>query len=255
MKCYATCVAELDGKVYVAVEGSKSCCDPLVYDSYNDDWSTLPKLPHRGFSLVAVSYKKQLLAIGGVSGSEVSNKVFAWDENSNEWTTPYPDMPTARFNSSSIFHRSTCTVIVAGGVTCSKTFTVTGAVEVLHISAGSDSHWSIVEILPYVISEALPLIVDDTLYIAEGFDDNGESTCNIVTVSLSELLQSSVKTTRSGKVWHKLPDMPYSSWSIIHYQGRLVIFNGDRKVGQSGNWELVHLGYLYNPNTESWNYI
>ena len=255
MKCYATSIAELDGKVYVAVEGSKGCCDPLVYDSRKDDWSALPKLPYSGFSLVAVCYKKQLLAIGGVSDDRICNKVFAWDENNNEWTTPYPDMPTARFHSSSISHRSTCTVIVAGGVTCSETFAKTGAVEVLYICAGSDSHWSVVKALPYVISEALPLIVGDTLYIAEGFDDNFESVCNVVTASLPELLQSNVKKTRSDKVWHKLPNMPYSTWSIVHYQGYLIIFNGDHKDEQSGNWELVQRGYIYNPNTESWNYI
>ena len=49
--------------------------------------------------------------------------------------------------------------------------------------------------------------------------------------------------------------MPCSSWSMTHYQGRLIIFNGDRKVEQSGNWELVKMSYLYNPNTKSWDYV
>ena len=245
MKCYATSVAELDGKVYIA---------PLVYDSHMDQWSTLPKLPHVRFSLVAVPHKKQVLAIGGVSGDEVSNKVFAWNENNKKWTTPYPDMPTARYDCCSISHGSA--VIVAGGVTCRKPCTLTGAVEVLHFGSWfSKPYWSVVEQLPYVISEALPLVIDDNLYIAEGFDDNGESTCNIVTASLPKLLQSSVKKTKGDKVWNRLPDMPYSSWSITHYQGRLIIFNGDRKVEQSGNWELVQMRYLYNPNTKSWDHV
>ena len=163
-----------------------------------DEWSALPKLPHRRFSLVAVPYKKQLLAIGGVSDDGVSNKVFAWDENNKKWTTPYPDMPTTRCHSSSISHGSA--VIVAGGVTSLNPHTLTGAVEVLHLgSRFSKPYWIVVEQLPYVVFEALLLITDDQLYIAEGYGDSG-SICNIVTASLPELLQSSVKNTRSGGV-------------------------------------------------------
>lgn len=213
MKCYATSVAELDGKVYVAVEDSKGCYfDPLVYDSSKDQWSKLPKLPHGGFSLVVVLHKKQLLAIGGLDDRHnVSNKVFAWDEQNRKWSTPYPNMPTARCHSSSISHGST--VIVAGGVTSKYPQTMmTGAVEVLHIKERdtmfSRSSWSVVERLPHVIREAVPLIINDNLLIAVGCNDTDEEMCGIVTASLSELLQSGSKKTTDGRVWHKLPDMP-----------------------------------------------
>ena len=262
MKCWATSVTELDGRVYITTQGDRTdYVNPMMYDSYKDKWSVLPILPHARFSLVAVPYKKQLLAIGGVSGSEVSNKVFAWDENNKKWTTPYPDMPTARYGCCSISHGSA--VIVAGGITCYNPLTLTGVVEVLHINEHSGSlsksYWSEVEQLPYAVYELVPLMIDDNLYIAVGNDDDG-STCNIVTASVPELLQSGVKnTTRSGKVWHKLPDMPYSSWSINHYQGRLIIFTGDHRVEQPGQseptWELLSQIHVYNPNTKSWDLI
>ena len=63
--------------------------------------------------------------------NEITNKVFLWDEKNNKWTTPYPNMPTARCRCSSISHGST--VIVAGGVPCRHPFTMTRAVEVLYI--------------------------------------------------------------------------------------------------------------------------
>ena len=230
VKCCATSVAELDGKVYVAVEGSDiyNSVIPLMYDSYEDKWFVLAELPYYWFSLVVVPYKKQLLAIGGVSSDdEVTNEVFAWDEGNNKWTTPYPNMPTARCKFSCISHRSS--VIVAGGMTCLNLWKLTEAVEVLHTtehkSRISKSQWSIVQQLPHAVCEPVPLIVDDTLYIASGFDNNKHNTCNIVTASLPELIQSSDKKT--GSVWHKLPDMPYSSSSVIHYQGRLIVLNGD----------------------------
>ena len=261
MKCWATSVTELNRKVYITAQGGcTSYLNPMMYDSYEDKWSLLPKLPHVRFSLVAVPHKKQLLAIGGVSGNEINNKVFTWDEDNQKWTTPYRNMPTARYDCCSIFHGSA--VIVAGGVTCRNPLTMTGAVEVLHINehngSFSKSYWSEVEQLPYSVYELVPLVIDDNLYFAVGYDDDG-STCNIVTASLPELLQSSVKKTRSGRVWHKLPDMPYSSWSINHYQDHLIIFTGDHRVEQPGQrkstWELVSHIHLYNPNTKSWDHV
>ena len=67
-----------------------------------------------------------------------------------------------------------------------------------------------VEQLPFATNEVVPLIVDDNLYIAVGSNKDGQSTCscNVVTVSLPQLLQISNNNTGSSQVWNKLPDMP-----------------------------------------------
>ena len=257
VKCWVTSVAELDGKVYITAEGDHCCLvNPLMYDSYKDQWSPLPNLPHVGFSLVVLPYKKQLLAIGGISGVKVSSKVFAWEEDDQKWTTPYPNMPTARYSSCSISHGSA--VIVAGGITCRNPFTMTGVVEVLHVDKRGESYWTEVEQLPHVAYELVPIIIDDDLYIGVGFNDDG-STCDIVTTSLPELLQNGVRKTRSSRLWSKMPDMPYSSWSLDQYQGRLIIFTGDHRVEQPGQskwtWELIPQIHLYNPGTKSWDHV
>ena len=206
----------LDEKVYAAILGSRGgYVESLMYDSNKDWWSSLPALPYTHFSLVTVPNNRELLAIGGMVNKngvdEISNKVFLWDEQNKRWTTPYPNMPTARYSCSSISHGST--VIVVGGITCSDVLTVTRAVEVLHIKEHSwftRSYWSVVEQLPHVVYNAIPLIVNDKLHIATGYDKTGPSICNVVAASLPELLQSSNKNTSSGQVWHKLPDMPYT---------------------------------------------
>ena len=214
-KFWANSVAELDGKVYVSGEGGEGVyvC-PFMYDSNKDQWSILPELPCGHFSLVTVTEKKQLLAIGGRTNNngviEMSNKVFLWDGKYQKWFTPYPNMPTARCRSSSISHG--LTVIVAGGITCLDPATIARAVEVLHINDNNlhDSYWSVIEQLPLVVYEAILLIVNDKLYIAQGYDSSpGFSTCNVVTASLPELLQSSNNNTSSSQVWSKLPDMPF----------------------------------------------
>ena len=264
-KCWANSVVELDGKVYVpGYHGGGAYTFVLMYDSNKDQWCRLPDLPCWHFSLVTVTEKKQLLAIGGCTNNngviEGSNKVFLWDEKYKKWLSPYPNMPTARYRSSSISHG--LTVIVAGGVTCFDPYTITRAVEVLHINDNNlhDSYWSVVEQLPLVVFEAIPLIVNDKLYIAVGADTYGcPTTCNVVTASLPELLQSSNNNTSSSQVWSKLPDMPYSSVSINHYQGHLITFTGGRQVELPDEdkpvWELVPLIHIYNPDTKTWDCV
>ena len=216
------------------------------------------------FSLVTVTEKQQLLAIGGNVRNngviEFNNKLFLWNKRYNKWLTPYLNMPTARCSCSSISHG--LTVIVAGGMTCWDPLTITKSVEVLHINDNNlhDSYWSVVEQLPHVVYDAIPLIVNDKLYIAQGCDRlPGSTTCNVVTASLPELLQSSNNNTSSSQVWSKLPDMPYSSYSINHYQGHLITFTGDQKVEGPGEdkpvFELVPLIHIYNPDTKTWDCV
>ena len=116
-----------------------------------------------------------------------------------------------------------------------------------------------VEQLPHVVNKAIPLIVDDTLYIAQGYNEKyGPSTCKVVAASLPELLQSNEKDISSGQVWKKLPDMPYSSFSINHYQGRLVTFGGGYQVEHDGDkpvWQSVPLIHIYNPDTRTWDCV
>ena len=264
-KCWVFSVAELDGKVYVSGYSEGGVYPfPFMYDSNKDQWSTLPKLPCGCFGIVTVTEKKQLLTIGGFTNNngvvEESNKVFLWDEKYNKWLTPYPNMPTARRNCSSISHG--LAVIVAGGITCVDPFTITRSVEVLHINDNNlhDSYWSVVEQLPHVVYLANPLIVNDKLYITVGYDTfPGSSTCNVVTASLPELLQSSNNNTSSSQVWSKLPDMPYSSFSINHYQAHLITFTGYCMVKRPDEdkpvCELVPLIHIYNPDTKTWDCV
>ena len=262
-KFWVTSVAELDGKVYVTITDSEIAYDaPLMYDSNKDQWSTLPTLHYARFSLVSVPEKKQLLAIGGMVNDNgvivISNKVFLWNDRNRRWTAPYPKMPTARHCCSAISYGST--VIVAGGIVYDSPGILTRAVEVLHInSVLIASEWRVVEQLPYVLNEAVSFIINDTLYLAQGYETyTGPSTCNVVTASLPELLQSN-KNTSSGQVWKKLPDMPYSSRSICHYQGRLITFGGGQKVEESDAenlvWQSVPLIHIYNPDTKTWDCV
>ena len=254
----------MDGIIYASMMfESGGYLSPFMYDPDENQWSSLPFLPYIHYSLVTIPDIKQLLAIGGMVSihgkAKVTGEVYVWNKN-KKWTTPYPNMPTARYRCSSVSHG--LNVIVVGGKTCKHPFTMTRAVEVLQLQELNDPfpHWYVVEQLPHIVREAIPLIANDMLYIAQGCDGDGDArTCNIVTASLPELLQSSNKNNSNTQVWGRLPDMPFSSFSIHHYEGHLITFTGSHKVEQSGEdkpvWQLVPLVHIYNPDTKSWDCV
>ena len=118
---FVSSAAEVNEKVYVSIKGAThSYFYPLMYDC-NKDKYMLPALPDAYFSIVTVPDKKQLLAIRGMVINsnfvvEISSKVFLWDEENRKWTTPYPNMPTARcyirIYCTSISHESTVIIII-----------------------------------------------------------------------------------------------------------------------------------------------
>ena len=248
IKRRVTSITELDGSVYVSLSGHYTY--PLKYDSRKDEWSRLPALPLKHFSLVSVPSKQQLLAIGGTTDAKVCNKVFHWDEVFNKWLNSYPDMPTARFYCSCVCQGSR--VIVSGGVTHLDSLTLTRAVEILHIKQ-LKSHWSVVEQLPIALYQSVSFIINYVLFIVGGFDKL-QNTPYVFTVPLQKLMESSNDTIFSPQVWEKLFDMPYVSMSINHYQGRLVTFGGCYRFARH-NFTTTPLIHLYNPDTTSWDCV
>lgn len=262
-KFWVTSVAELNKKVYISVRtGEFSRYNPFVYDLNKDKWDQLPPLPSdiHQFSLVAVHKINRILAIGGENINVISKKVFTWNENT--WSNEYTDMPTARSRPSSICYDTS--VIVAGGIIKNPDI-FTQAVEILYIN-GSYSRWDIVEQLPFGVYGAIPLIVENTIYIAVGYDDQTlvnniryDSTRNIVKANIPDLLKSSNENKVNKSIWKKLPDMPYSSWSINYYKNNLIAFTGDSFVQLSEKdvvlCQTVPLIHIYNPRTFSWDCV
>jgi len=260
VKCWITSIAELDGKVYVALSNVHS---PYMYDIHMDHWSKLAAMPSTNFSIVSVKETRQILVIGGVTRQGKANKnvfvllIHPVHVSKGDSLTRYPDMPTARYKPICISYRSS--VIVAGGITDLRPLTKTRAVEILHISK-IDVYWYIAEPLPHVANEAIPLIIKEDLYIAGGFDEDDYHTRNVVTASLQRLFQS-FNYTNSGQVWNKLPDMPYCCHSIFYYKENLITITGNFLSEQRNDkgillfCKALPLIHLYNPLTMCWDCV
>ena len=168
-------------------------------------------------------------------------------------------MLTARSRSSTASYDSS--VIVAGGIINMETEISTKEVEVLSLT---HLQWYRVEPLPHVVHGAIPLIIENSVYYAVGYDDQVyvnkrlDSTCNIVKAYIPDLVGNNA-SINNGSVWKKLTDMPYSSWSFNYYKNNLIAFTGDSIVQPSENSNLtcqnVPLIYIYNPSTYLWDCV
>ena len=250
----------MDGKVYVTTYTS-SC---FMYDIDKNCWDSLPILSRFYCSLVALHSRKQLLAIGGsLKSGGMSNEILLLDENCKKWDIKYPNMPTPRCSITGICYHST--VIVAGGITNWTPWTLTKVVEVLHIndSSPSDSQWSTVEQLPHLMYGAIPLLCNDNLYISSVLDyvdlQQDENTLTVVAVSVPKLLKSNHTNTVSSSLWHKLPDPPYSSCSIVCFRDHLITFTGIHMVEKPYKSKpIIKLNpeiHIYNSCTLSWDCV
>ena len=234
-----------------------------MYDCNENRWDSLSTLPLNilNFSLVAVKQINSILAIGGHTQytNQISDQVFKWN-GIDCWLKDLPSMNIARYCSSTVSHDAL--VIVAGGIINQQPETSTKEIEVLSLN---DLQWIRVEPLPHVVHGAIPLIIENSVYYAVGYDDQVrvnnrlDSTCNIVKAYIPDLLGNNNATINNGSVWKKLTDMPYSSWSFNYYKNNLIAFTGNSAVQPSENSKLtcqnVPLIYIYNPSTNLWDCV
>ena len=142
-----------------------------VYDINTDRWGQLPPSGH--YKGIPQIIGGRLAIIGGhLSATEkMTNKVSTFDEDSQTWTSYYPDLLSVRSKPGIVSHLEH--VIVAGGgrltAKDNKTPVIQDDIEVLNWI--ENSHWRKVSIkLPVPMYGFIPTICDDHLLIV-GYSD------------------------------------------------------------------------------------
>lgn len=236
--------AACNGNVAYFMNWNGETCS-YINNSTNRKWSVLPKYFYQYATLVVISGK--LTAIGGCSGNVYStnmytNQLFSLHDNTT-WEVVFPPMPTKRQDTSAASSKTH--VIVAGGMCGPFINSSVATVEVMDIETLS---WSTVASLPHPYTGAFIAISGDGLFMLGGFDNRSE-TKSALTCSLTELLQSSVKTA-SLSVWHRIADTPAYQSSCASPNGEILAVGGCEKEGKAS--DAVH---KYNPTTNSWDLI
>jgi len=212
-------------KVYV-MAGDAPQDDTLYYVfSYNiaiNNWSKLPSPGHYMGRIQIIS--DQLTVIGGLNNAtrEFTNKISTFNNNSNNWTSYYPNMIKARSKPGVTTHEDH--VIVLGGGTDN---TIRNDIEVLKLS--QPFQWMICNItLPEPMWRISPIISDDQLYIV-GYTTADGTYTRAYQVAVDSIISSIGQPPTSGQSvnWNKLPNAPHYNTALLPHSYPPVIIGGD----------------------------
>ena len=227
------------------------------YDASQDKWSDLPPLPVRFFGVGRLN--GTLVVAGGTKDAKgiikgISNKVYTYNEQLNQWEETIPSMPTARQSPGVLSLESA--LIVASGFTAGQEFANT-----VEIFQRSTSQWYRTDPLPIHCCDVSMVANGTRCYVLGGFQD---PLClnQAVYASFDDLLQHAIpadQTTRDGDssrdtptAWKVLPDTPIYRPAAAMVAGYLLAIGGsETSEGGSDRKEI----YAYSPSTQSWIYI
>ena len=222
-------------KVYIGGGYSENGDIVMVYALHTESWRRLPPYESQWLGMAVVN--DQLVLVGGrrMSTSKATNVLGVWDEGSQTWTHPFPEMPTSRYFLSAISYQKW--LVVAGGSFSNK-------VELLDTLSGQ---WYKGSPLPSECSEMTSAINGNMWYLSGGFSSQG-SNKHVFSVCLDELISQAVSESAgttspsTPSPWQTLTDTPLTLSTVLLLNGALLI------VGGNDSSAIHH----YKPSHKSW---
>lgn len=197
----------------------------FAYNIALDNWKSLPPCPVSYFGLAKL--EERLVALGGITHSKgISDKVYTFDQGSQQWNSTLPNMLTARHSLSAITFESN--IFACGGKDASG---VSDSVEVL--KAGS-SQWYGTHPLPFPCYHMSSTVIHGCCYMLGGFDQHA-FTDKVIYTSLTSLLEDSAITSKSRghSLWHSLHSVRYTCAAAANVGGCLLAIGGGRTFGNA----------------------
>lgn len=243
----------INGKVYF--KGDTEHADVFkayCYDPSQNNWTTLPPLPVRWFSLGQVNGK--LVAIGGKRESDNSstNEVLTYDERARKWKRTTPPMITAR-DSSGVISLQSALVVAGGDDDKSKTCT-----DVVEVFKPGTSQWYKTDPLPTPCFDVSLTTTGGTCYVIGGFGPEDMYLNQALTASVDDLLHNAVPAKDATSVetrqsaWKKIANTPTYHPTAALLDGKLLAMGG-REMSKGG--EHMKGVYVYSPSIDSWMYM
>ena len=212
----------------------------MEYVTRSGKWGMLT--PYRLCNFAMTVINNQLVLVGGEDKWIRKSKLLAvWSTDSEEWTHPYPDMPTARFNAFAVTYDKW--LIVAGGR--SGDGTCLSTVEVINIDT---KQWYTGTPTPTAFTHMKTAIVGDLWYLMGGHDDNDRATDIVYSVSLPVLISQVNSTQRDPQIWKCISGLGLYYSTPLSISGSLLAVGGEIM----GKREVVTTIHHYQPETEEW---
>ena len=237
-----------EGKMYIGggVVSNKSGSPDIIQiiDLTTKHLSQLPPCPVKNFGLVSID--NQIVTIGGKEklDDQVTNKLYCWNEATQQWEQSFPPMLTPRyFHTSMVWNNY---LIVCGGRIDNED-SITDSVEILDLQS---QRWYNASSLPLKESGKHAVIADKgKLYLLGGQKSNAVHYCK-----LHKLIASTAKAAKSQKarlVWKRLEDTPNIDCSAVLLQGSLVIIGGRSYDTKTVSEKVLR----YSNATDKWQHI
>ena len=225
---YAAYVAVQHHKIYVTGQSPVEDAEHQVYfyDINTDQWGQLPPSGHY-YGIPHIIGGKLVIIGGRLSATKKrTNKISTFDEDSQTWTSYYPDLLSVRSKPGVVSHLEH--VIVAGGGLDDNTL-AQDDIEVVNWT--ENSHWKRVSIkLPVAMYGFAPIVSDDHLLIV-GYDTDmkrNQSSYKIPVATITASCDQQHNSDTSTK-WTELTADDYWNPALVPSSSPPVIVGGEDK--------------------------
>ncbi len=235
----------VNGEVYVGGGGAARVEDGFiiqVYSPESDGWRRLPQCPVNCFAMAVVN--QQLVVVGGHSSNDqAQSTVLVWDVISQRWTTPYPNMPTARVCAAAVSYQHF--LVVAGGYDQSQS-----DLNTVNILNSSTKQWVTATPLPTARYQLSPALVGDTLYFLGGLSGNDTGNKQMFSTSITALISHATSSSRAPPPNWDVTDAKLTHSSAVSLNNSLLAVGGedDRNKDSSAI-------YHYIPQSKRWTKV
>ena len=193
------------------------------YNTKTNQWSRLPPPGHYCGILQILNDK--LTVIGGVDNAtnEATNKVSTFNNNSNNWSSEFPNMIMPRSLPGVVTHEDHV-IVLGGGI---DDDTMLDDIEVLNLTQPFQWMKSNIK-LPQPMFAVSPTISHDQLYIV-GYTTSGSMSSTAYQLPVASIITSTTQSPTSGQNvdWNKLPNAPHYHTALLPHSYPPVIIGGD----------------------------
>ena len=198
--------------------------DVFSYNININEWSKLPP-PGHYYGILQILNEK-LSVIGGRDNAtnEFTNKVSTFNNNSNNWSSEFPNMIMPRCKPGVVTHEDH--VIVLGGAIDNK-MTCLDNIEALNLTQPFQWMKSNIK-LPEPMWNISLTISHDQLYIVGYSTSGGKRSSTAYQLPVASIITSTAQRPTSGQSgdWNKLPYAPHYDTALLPHSYPPVIIGG-----------------------------